>query len=483
MLQVASDISFVRFVYPFVFKFKEDTPLGNIADRMREQGWRESSFPEGDLLPHVRDYLNAKHNGEATAYLLRLSQETLVEKAHRLIFPQGGSEANAGALWTMHLDSRAVPFRLSEAQLVVFRGGVAMLTLEARPESVNLADWLDFIYHFRFYAGKRGEKQDASAPTLGYSGKQFEGIKGLIDALLQPFTGEQVENLFMYNMMLPFSVLYLDGEIDDMEKRRLLYRIRLCFASWHDLHPPESELSPSHPHLLEYARDLWFTFAQQAAGFVAFNAPRDASGFFRSDLPKRLRDRYFLLYQLALHQKFRLIHLSNGVSRNWLGGDEKERRKVFVQMRDSLLEFTARGYFAQVMHQEQHHRYYCRWREVLQLEMLYQEVSNEVREMYDYLEMRLEEQRTKQSEQLNWVVIWLTRVTVFFALPSIVVSGLGMNVSSIEQWDTRLGGLWWVAVVIVSTLISVLIIILGNRLGSKKDSDALHGEASSNSPR
>lgn len=97
-------------------------------------------------------------------------------------------------------------------------------------------------------------------------------------------------------------------------------------------------------------------------------------------------------------------------------------------MRDSLLEFTARGYFAQVMHQEQHHRYYCRWREVLQLEMLYQEVSNEVREMYDYLEMRLEEKRTQQSEQLNRVVLWLTGVTVFFACPSIVVSGLGMSI-------------------------------------------------------
>lgn len=470
MLQVASDISFVRFVYPFVFK--EETPLGEIARRMQEQGWQESSFPEGDLLPHVRDYLNATHDGEATAYLLRLPPETLVEKARRLISLQGGSEADAEALWTMHFDKRAIPFRLSEAQFVVFRGGVAMLTLEARPESTTLADWLDFIYHCRFYAGEAGEKQDISAPKVEYSGKQFEGIKPLIDALLQPFTDEQVENLFMYNMMLPFSALYLDGEIDDMEKRRLLYRIRLCFASWHELHPPVSELSPSHPHLLEYARDLWFTFAQQAAGFVAFNAPRDASAFFRSDLPKRLRDRYFLLYQLALHQKFRLIHLSNGVSRNWLSGDEKERRKVFVRMRDSLLEFTARGYFAQVMHQEQHHRYYCRWREVLQLEMLYQEVSNEVREMYDYLEMRLEEKRTEQSEQLNRAVLWLTGATVFFALPSLVVSGLGMNVGSIEQWDQFWGGLWWLVAVGVSMILSVLIIAVGIRfVGRKRGSD------------
>jgi len=125
------------------------------------------------------------------------------------------------------------------------------------------------------------------------------------------------------------------------------------------------------------------------------------------------------------------------------------------------------------MHQEQHHRYYCRWREVLQLEMLYQEVSNEVREMYEYLEMRLEEQRTEQSEQLNRVVLWLTRITVFFALPSIVVSVLGTNVSSIGQWDRRWGGgLWWLVVVGVSAILSLLIVIFVDRQGRRKSTDS-----------
>lgn len=475
-MRVASDISFVRFVYPFVFK--EGQPLGEIARRMAGQGWSRSSFPEGDLLPHVRDYLNPDppSESEATAYLLTLSREKLTEKAQRLLLSPSSKDspdAGASALWTMQLDNRALPFQLDEAQLVIFRGGVAMLTLEVRLNSDSHNDWLDFIYHFRFYAGKAGAKQDASAPTIEYSGHTFTGIKPLIDALLQPYTAEERENLFMHNMMLPFSALYLDGEVDDLKKRQLLYRIRLCFASWHDLHPPESELSLSHLHLLEYARDLWFTFAQQAAGFVAFNAPGDAAGFFRGDLPQRLRNRYFLLYQLALHQKFTLIYLSNGVSRGWLGGDEQKRRQIFVRMRDHLLEFTARGYFAQVMHQEQHHRYYCRWREVLQLEMLYQEVSNEVREMYEYLEMRLEEQRTEQSEQLNRVVLWLTRITVFFALPSIVVSVLGTNVSSIGQWDRRWGGgLWWLVVVGVSAILSLLIVIFVDRQGRRKSTDS-----------
>ncbi len=472
-MQVASEISFVRFVYPFVFT--EELPLEQLAMRLEAQGWSKSSFPEGDLLPHVRDYLNPRDKSEATAYLLTLSREALTQKAHELIQGEPHTEA-ADASWQMLAGNRAIGFELTEAQLVVFRGGVAMLTLETRLESDLLADWLDFIYHFRFYAGKASEKQDASAPQLRYGERVMEGIEPLIEQALQPFQPRQRENLFMHNMMLPFSALYLDGDIDESEMRRLLYRIRLCFASWHDLHPPASELHPDHPHLIEYARHIWFTFAQQAAGFVAFNAPGDPTGFFRGDLPQRLRNRYFLLYQLALHQKFRLIYLSNGVSRGWLSGDEAQRRAIFGRIRDNLLEFTARGYFAQVMHQEQHHRYYCRWREVLQLEMLYQEVSNEVREMYDYLEMRLEERRTEQSEKLNRVVLWLTGVTVFFAVPSLVVSGLGMNVDSIEQWDARWGGLWWVGVVMMSVFVGAAIVWIVTRNPFAREKSRASGE-------
>ncbi len=454
-MQVASDVSFVRFVYPFVFK--EETRLEQISERLEAQGWRMLRFPEGDLLPHVRDYLNPPEGSEATAYLLTLPHEALTRKARDLVCEESRTEA---ASWQMQLGDRAIEYQLTEAQLVVFRDGVAMLTLETRLESDSLADWLDFIYHFRFYAGKANEKQDASAPQLRYGVRVMEGIKPLIEQVLYSFQSQQRENLFMHNMMLPFSALYIDGDIDETEMRRLLYRVRLCFASWHDLHPPESELRPDHPHLIEYARHIWFTFAQQAAGFVAFNALGDPTGFFRGDLPQRLRMRYFLLYQLALYQKFRLIYLSNSVSREWLGGDEEQRRTLFGKTRDHLLEFTARGYFAQVMHQEQHHRYYCRWREVLQLEMLYQEVSNEVREMYDYLGMRFEERRTEQSEKLNRVVLWLTGVTAFCAAPSLAVSGLGMNVGSIEQWDARWGGFWWVGVVVASMLIGLLIVLI-----------------------
>ncbi len=314
------------------------------------------------------------------------------------------------------------------------------------------------MYHFRAFAGEAGETQDLSAPTLHCGDTTLKGIKPLIDHLLQPANAPAAEDLFMRNLMLPFTALCVDGELSEAEKYRLLYRVRLCFSSQHELRPPCAELRPDHPCLLEYAQDMWFTFAQQAAGFVAFNAPSDPKSFFRADLPRRLRNRYFLLYQLALHQKFMLMHLSDQVSESWLRGDEATRMATFTRIRDALLEFTARGYFAQVMQLEQHHRYYSRWRETLQLETLYQEVSDEVREMHDYLQLHLERRRVEQSEKLNRAVLWLTGVTVGFALPSLFVSFLGANVQTLEQWDSAWHPYWWTAGLAVFALLGALLV-------------------------
>ncbi len=85
-MQVA-DVSFARFVYPFVFKDADASSLQAIVHRLKAAGWAAGSFPEGDLLPHVRDYLNPGDDGEATAYLLTLAQANLERLAQQTLCP------------------------------------------------------------------------------------------------------------------------------------------------------------------------------------------------------------------------------------------------------------------------------------------------------------------------------------------------------------------------------------------------------------
>jgi phosphate starvation-inducible protein PhoH len=101
--------------------------------------------------------------------------------------------------------------------------------------------------------------------------------------------------------------------------------------------------------------------------------------------------------------------LSESVAEQWVTHEEEigisARKESFDRVRNILLSFTARGYFAQVMQRERHHRCYKRWQEIFEIPRLYQEVRDELRDMHEYLVMsqaeqlqRLEEQEQRQAE-------------------------------------------------------------------------------------
>ena len=96
--------------------------------------------------------------------------------------------------------------------------------------------------------------------------------------------------------------------------------------------------------------------------------------------------------------------LSSKVAMNWLTEsnkhDNRQREQIFEEIRNQLLIFTARGYFTQVMQREHHHRCYRQWHQVFQIEQLYQEVNDEVRDMYEYTLM----QQTRRLETTIQVI-------------------------------------------------------------------------------
>ena len=119
--------------------------------------------------------------------------------------------------------------------------------------------------------------------------------------------------------------------------------------------------------------------------------------------------------------------------------------KIFERIRDRLLEFTARGYFAQVMQREHHHRVYRRWQEVFQLERIYQEVNDEVREMHEYLQTR---QMRELERRLNTLSVLLgipALVSAFLSIYDFTVGkGLPLAVLlGIVAFAFLLGYLFW----------------------------------------
>jgi hypothetical protein len=172
--------------------------------------------------------------------------------------------------------------------------------------------------------------------------------------------------------------------------------MRHFFHARQEMHPAPPDLRLERPSLLPYAEGLWVLFSLDGGAFWACDAPK--TDFFRVQLPDHLGRQYFLLFLLALHQRFALMALSEKVAAYWpldgSMGDEDARERAFGEIRDRFLAFTARGYFTQVMQQEHHHRCYRQWQRTFQVNQLYREVRNEVREIHDYLMLR----RTQRLE-------------------------------------------------------------------------------------
>ena len=443
---VSAEISLVQFVYPFLFDARTLERRKEAIEKAQWRGrqsslvvWRKGRFPREDLLAHVERYLNPQENTTPTALLWTMHNNTL----------QSPSGLGGSADWFLTLPRKEIPCQLTNVQLSLFRVGVGFLTFSAKPKSQEIADWLDFLHYFRFIRGQRGvglrmerrtgiDQINPFFPQPASGTEKHPNGKGhfaeIVSAILSTAAiegdaknAEWWREVFVPGQLIPFATLYVDGQdMSEKDIAELLYRVRNFFPYERVIQPAPEDLSLDHPSLLAYAERMWFVFSLEGGAFVAINVPK--TDFFRRELPTHLRNEYFLLFLLTLHQRFTLMSLSQQVSEYWLRGDKRKRIQAFERIRDTLLEFTARGYFSQAMQREHHHRVYQRWQETFQLERLYREVSDEVREMHEFLQL-------SQSQQLEKRLNFLTFV---IGIPALLFSFLDINLYNITAKEEGL---------------------------------------------
>jgi hypothetical protein len=444
--------SSLRFIYPFTFGGDtialRSEALASATWRIGEKPvavWEPGSFPTDDLLSEVADFVDPPAGSLVSAGRWRVG-DTVLRSPSGL----GGGARHPGADWTLTTRRGTIPFLIESIELALFRHGVGFVVVSALPVSTQLSDWFSFLHFFRYVHGRRasavgavrttGRDNDGASmrtaffPQLGdrQPDTQEHHVFGeVIDHLLSTATLADERprwwgEVFVPGMMLPHVALFIDqSPVEDTPIH--LHRLRNFFHADQAVHPSAEELALVDPGLLPYASNQWFFYSLNGGGFLACDAPQ--TPFFRSTLPAHLTGAYLLLFLLALDQRFTLMLLSQEVSREWVGGgDDVDARKVaaFRRIRDALLAFTAQGYFAQTMQEEHHHRSYERWQAAFQLERLYRNVADEVREMYGDLELRQRDraeavarEQQRQAENLDRrlsVVTWLLGVPVSLLL-------------------------------------------------------------------
>ena len=416
--------SALRFVYPFTFDGASLPRRAEAIEQTAWQGarqplkiWQPQEFPSADLLSHVAAFLHPPADSIRTAALWRMDEPALRSPAGL-----GGGADHPGATWTLVTRHSEIPFVLQEVSLALFRHGVGFLTIAARPTSQSPDAWFDFLHHFRFISGQRAavvratralapEERGAAAPQAAYfpavAGPDRDGqphdMGEIVEGLLGGgATGDEPkrwwEEVFVPGMLLPYASLFVDG-CEPGRAGEMLFRLRNFFHANQDVHPAAQ--TSDDPQALPYSEGQWFFFSLNGGGFLARDAP--STPFFRQTLPAHIANQYFLLFLLALQQRFVLMKLSQDVSRRWVaaGADlsDSDRVAAFARIRDALLAFTAQGYFAQTMQEEHHHRSYERWQQTFQLARLYDEVNAEVREMFADLDLRQRHNAARVAEQ------------------------------------------------------------------------------------
>ena len=463
-MKIDKEASFINFVYPFLFDPTQFAMYVAELDQHEWEGqnralkvWKQETFPEEELLSHVADFLNPPAEKSPTARLWEIMGETLWS-------PRG---LGAKAEWKLTTPHGSIKFQIENIRLVLFRLGVGFLNVTASPEKETEEDdeWLNFVHYFRFARGQRGVRLDVRR-RVGYDREsrqpEFdtyfpepaggidqhpdgEGVLiDLLNALLNTATPQGSSSpwwreVFVPGQLLPYAGLFVD-QIPEEEIPKLIYRMRNFFRSNQEIHPALDDLRLDHPLLVPYARQQRFFFSLDGGGFVACNPP--TSEFFRSTLPDHLKHQYFLLFILTLQQRFALMMIEDQVATQWLaenpitdaGEIQRVRENAFEQIRDQLLSFTARGYFAQVMQREHHHRCYLKWQEAFQIKRLYQEVSDEVRYMHTYLqnkhEQRLQELEKERRERQKNLERRLSMIAWIIGLPALALTYLNAGAAA-----------------------------------------------------
>jgi hypothetical protein len=540
MTRVA-DNSFLLFIYPFLFdgstfgervKAIESKTVVVTKRTKSETGERQNqnarfwlkvpSFPRDEMLAYIADYLNPREkDAEATAQMWVLNEE--LENSYGLF---------GRADWQLRANqSRKEPWSFDfgakgggnwAVHLMLFRDGVGFLSVRIQPVSRELNDWLEIAHFFRFVKGQRrvsvaarvgvGFDQNTQqqlyepffpdpAGGIGSTPARSAVFDMVLDSLLfnanrDHEKGKWWRDVFVPEQLIPFAAIFVN-DLEPASDLSIAYKLRHFFRPSQGENPAPHDLTADHPALFAYAERQWFIFSLAGGAFLACEPPN--TDFLNITMPHHLRDLYFLVLLLALHQRFKLMDLSEQVAKRWLGPSvasnsgslddqtDEHRLKAFEEIRDEFLEFTARGYFAQIMQHEHHHLFYRKWQEVFQIRDLYEEVRDEVREMYQFLQTKhseqikratddqrkqMEHQAQEEEKRARRLSMRISILACLIVIPSIVFGFLGINIryfTSGETGLTKLQSVLWSAGGIVVLLFIAYLMLEAVRRYSKPD--------------
>jgi hypothetical protein len=492
-VSVRRDQSFLRFVLPVAFpELSGRYRFEQRAERLAASGcWRLLGGEKQGFLPHARIHFNStKPLGDSAVAPGERPLDPVT--AFGYIFTAAEPDAlplpwHGFSFRVPGPAGRHVQVDVTDAQVGIFRLGVGFVSLELRPRSDVLPDWLDTLHFLRFYGG-RGEKLSSLTPEAADSVRRIEDFLGpVLDAAIlsgerSPFMsadrsagprpGRRVRELYTRGEFVTFASLFVD-DLPGSQQPRLLYTVLNRFRATSQATPADEDDDQSW--LLPYQGDQQFLNSIEGSAFVAFDAGR--TQFDLDTLPAHLRTTYFTLFLLALLQRFALDQLSEAVARSTgrvltesERGHARGELERITGLDARLLDFTGRCYFVQVSQSAHHHAYYAQLREVNQIDGRYREVTAEIHALRAHAGSRVNVEQERSSLRVAAALMVITCIL----LPIQVIEALFADKLPEMPGIRRLSPGWsaiTAGLVLLAALGVALLILYGGRRHRRRVAD------------
>lgn len=349
------------------------------------------------FLPNVRDYLfwTFSLTGEKKKKLEELDsnmQSVLLSRYPCTMFEYTLGQDVQGKVG----EGNGIFFDIEKMQIVCFKTGVCFLVLKTIIEGENnFSDVLNFNYKFRdinseFVSLKNYENIRLQTSAL----KDIKELSTIIKNITGPNKDAKEMNL-EEERFLTYSYVCLEQM--EQNQDRELQNVKEEFIKFYHILPSNYQVNYSEKR---YQEDSLETLKYTRMGFtkqgtVLLTSSSNPENYTK--LPFTFEQEYLYTYLLVLYKKIYLKKMNL----------EFKRTKNFQKTRNELLEFTKTIWMQEVTNDSEGSKIYEKWKEILELEYLYQETKNK----YDIVYKDLNIEKTGKSNY--YIIVVLVLILMF----------------------------------------------------------------------
>lgn len=227
---------------------------------------------------------------------------------------------------------------------------------------------------------------------------------------------------------LVYSAVVMDKSLADYNGWKqmlmeILFRLRRSFKESYKPSPSEYDVDGNPEVLQFFANSYWGISSEALANLVYLIDDETTNAFFSGNYFGNLKQSYYYLYILALHQRYALLHLAIEAAELPLAlqdlthrddGNEWQQEESLLESRKKMALFVLRSMFRQVSNISHQNRLYESIRTEFGIEGLIEEINWELKAINSLEQeiVSLERQKTaayREEERQQWELERLER--------------------------------------------------------------------------